>query len=205
MKIYLSIGWNKKVKAFVKEHDLGWCISPDAMMSPGDVPYFLDNGAFHAFIHKKLWSENKFKILVQKYPNYDFVVAPDIVCGGNKSLNHSLMYSDKIQGPLYLAVQDGMTMASVRPYIDSFDGLFIGGSISWKFQTARMWASLAHLHDKKCHAGRVNSWEGYIHMHYSGVDSVDGSTASRHSDDTQIKKYFSHLKYQSKLPRQEQQ
>jgi hypothetical protein len=201
LKIYLSIGGGQKVRDFIKNYDLaGWCIAPDKVMMPGEFPYILDNGEFHAWNHKKPWSENRFKRLVQKLPNYDFVVAPDIVCGGNRSLNKSLEYVDQIPGPLYLAVQDGMTMASVRPFVDRFDGIFIGGSISWKFQTARMWSDLAHLHGKKCHAGRVGTWEGMIHMHYSGVDSIDSSTASRHQDDTHIRKYLEHLKYQSSLP-----
>jgi len=205
MKIYLSIGGSKKVLSFVRDLNLGWCIAPDKYMNPLEIPYFLDNGAYHSFIHKTPWSENKFKILIQKAPEYDFVVAPDIVCGGNSSLNKSLEYVDKIPGPLYLAVQDGMTMASVRPFIDQFDGIFIGGStnrnidISWKFQTARMWADLAHLHGKRCHAGRVNTWEGYVHMHQCGVDSVDGSYASRHHDDRHIRKYLDHLACQRKL------
>ena len=118
-------------------------------------------------------------------------------------MQHGIMelleYVDKIPGPLYLAVQDGMTEKTVRPVLEMFDGLFIGGSISWKFQTARMWADIAHLNGIKCHAGRVNSWEGYIHMHFCGVDSVDGSTASRHQDDTQIRKYFDHLKTQTTI------
>lgn len=199
MKIYLSIGGSKKVKAFVRELGLGWCITPDNYMNPGEFPYFLDNGAFHAFIHKKLWSENRFKILVQKCSDYDFIVAPDIVCGGSESLKKSLEYVDKIPRPLYLAVQDGMNAAIVTKVIDQFDGIFIGGSVSWKFSTARMWADLAHLHGKKCHAGRVNTWEGYVHMHCCGVDSVDGSYASRHHDDKHIRKYLDHIKYQRQL------
>jgi hypothetical protein len=199
MKIYLSIGGSKKVKAFVHELGLGWCIAPDKVMNPNGTPYILDNGAFHAHIHKLPWSENRFKILVKKFPDYDFVVAPDIVCGGGRSLSKSMEYVDQIPGPLYLAVQDGMNAAMVTPFIDRFAGLFVGGSISWKFNTARMWAALAHLYGKKCHAGRVNTWEGYVHMHYCGVDSVDGSYASRHHDDHHIRKYLEHLKHQSQL------
>lgn len=201
LKIYLSIGGGQTVRDMITKYNLaGWCIAPDKVMNPGEFHFILDNGAFHAHIHGKNWSEHRFKLFVQKFPGYDFVVAPDIVCGGNRSLNKSLEYVDQIPGPLYLAVQDGMTMASVRPFLDRFDGVFIGGSISWKFSTARMWADLAHLHGKKCHAGRVGTWEGMVHMHYSGVDSIDSSTASRHQDDTHIRKYFEHLKYQSRLP-----
>jgi hypothetical protein len=201
MKIYLSMGGSKKVQAFVRELGLGWCIAPDKVMDPKGVPYFLDNGAFHAWRHKEPWSENRFKNLVHKLPDYDFVVAPDVVCGGAKSLGRSLEYVGKIPGPLYLAVQDGMNAAMVTQFMDSFDGLFVGGSISWKFNTARMWADLAHLHGMKCHAGRVGTWEGFVHMHYCGVDSVDSSTASRHSDDSHIRKYRDHLVSQTNLQR----
>jgi hypothetical protein len=36
-------------------------------------------------------------------------------------------------------------------------------------------------------------------MHFCGVDSVDGSTASRHDDPRELKKYLDHLKFQSQL------
>jgi len=111
----------------------------------------------------------------------------------------SLEYVGKIPAPLYLAVQDGMMACQITDVIDKFDGLFIGGSIPWKFNTARMWADLAHLHGKKCHAGRVGTWEGFIHMHYCGVDSVDTSSPVRNRCDDHIVKYFDHLKFQSRF------
>ncbi len=199
MKIYLSIGGSRTVKQFVHDLNLGWCIAPGKIMNPKDVPYFLDNGAFAAWKHKRLWDEGPFLKLVEKYPDYEFVVAPDIVCGGRQSLMRSLEYVGKIPGALYLAVQDGMQGNTVSEYIDYFDGLFIGGSIPWKFSTARMWADIAHHHGKKCHAGRVGTWGGLIHMHFSGIDSVDSSTASRHQDDSQIRKYLDHLKNQKTI------
>ncbi|MCK9593971.1 MAG: hypothetical protein M0Q91_18375 [Methanoregula sp.] len=114
-----------------------------------------------------------------------------------------LEYVGRIPVPLYLAVQDGMTEMDVRPFVDTFDGLFIGGSVSWKWNTARMWADLAHLHGKKCHAGRVGTWEGFLHMHFCGVDSVDTTTPARHQDDSHIVKYLSDLKFQSRLMKRE--
>jgi hypothetical protein len=199
MKIYLGIVGSKKVQSFAKEHNCGWCLTPDNNRTISHGTYFLDNGAFTAWKNNTKWNENKFKVLVSKYPNYDFVVAPDIVCGGNESLAQSCKYIEKIPGPLYLAVQDGMSAKSVLEYIDLFDGLFVGGSIQWKFSTARMWADIAHLHGKKCHAGRVGTWEGFIHMYASGIDSVDTTTPSRHQCDFHIQKYHSHLKYQTHI------
>jgi hypothetical protein len=199
MKIYLGIVGSSKVQEFAREHGCGWCLTPDNARDPKELPYFLDNGAFSAWKNQTPWSEKRFLNLINKYPNYDFVVAPDIVCGGTGSLMQSLEYTGKIPGPLYLAVQDGMCANQVTEFVDRFDGLFVGGSIPWKFSTARMWADLAHLHGKKCHAGRVGTWEGFVHMHFSGVDSVDTTTASRHQDDGHIRKYLEYLKYQRQL------
>jgi len=203
MKIYLAIGGSDKVRGFVEKYDLGWCIAPDNARDPKGVSYFCDNGAFHAWKHGTVWSANRLQTLLKRYPNYNFVVAPDIVCGGESSLKRSIEYIGKIPGNLYLAVQDGMTAKMVTDildqYLGAFAGLFIGGSISWKFQTARMWADIAHLYKMKCHAGRVGTWKGLIHMHYSGIDSVDSSTASRNGNDTNIRKYYDHLKNQRKL------
>jgi hypothetical protein len=193
MKIYLGIVGSETVQNFAKQHGCGWCLTPDNNRKVPHGTYFLDNGAFSAWKNGAVWDENKFKVLVSKYPDYDFVVAPDIVCGGMRSLQQSLHYVGEIPRPLYLAVQDGMQGDTIRKYLIGFDGIFIGGSISWKFQTARMWADIAHLHDLKCHAGRVGTWEGFIHMHHCGVDSVDTTTASRHQDDSHIKKYLDHL------------
>jgi hypothetical protein len=79
MKIYLGIVGSKKVQAFAKQHDCGWCLTPENNRKIPHGTYFLDNGAFTAWKNKTRWDEVAFKILVNKYPNYDFVVAPDIV------------------------------------------------------------------------------------------------------------------------------
>jgi hypothetical protein len=216
MMIYESIGGGKKINAFVKEHNLGWCLAPDNIMNPNGQPYFHDCGTFHDKVHGKAWEIDPFKRLVAKYPDYDFVVLPDIpqinpVCDRNEgrklamaSLRMSLSYLDKIPSPVYLAVQDWMRQDDISPYVDSVDGLFVGGSLEWKMKTALDWANLAHLHKKKCHVGRVNQYESLRFMHFCGVDSVDGSTASRHDDPSEIQKYFDHLKYQTQLKQQEQ-
>jgi len=198
MKIYLGIGGSKKVDAFRKKWGCGWLLNPDNHRK-NDGPYILDNGAYSAWKNKTQWNENKFKILIGKYPDYDFVVAPDIVCGGMDSLKQSLKYIDEIPSPLYLAVQDGMQGETIRKYLSGFNGIFIGGSIQWKYQTSRMWADIAHLHKLKCHAGRVGTYEGLIQMHFAGVDSVDTTSPVQNQTDYNIKKYYEHLKYQREL------
>jgi hypothetical protein len=199
VKIYLGIVGDHRVQAFAEKHDCGWCLTPENNRSIPSGSYFLDNGAFTAWKNQKKWNENKFFDLLKKYPDYDFVVVPDIVCGGIKSLELSKRYAVAIPRPRYLAAQDGMLLNDVMFNLDLFDGIFIGGSIPWKFQTASAWSQLAHNHDLKCHAGRVGTWEGMIHMHFCGADSVDSTTASRHQSDYHIQKYYDHLKNQSQL------
>ena len=203
MKIYLAIGGNEIVRGYMSKYSLGWCIAPDNARDTKGFPYFCDNGAFRAWKCGTQWSENRFKSLLKRYPDYDFVVLPDIVCGGEKSLIRSINFIGEIPGNCYLAVQDGMNAKMVISTLDNYPGgihgLFIGGSISWKFQTARMWADVAHLYKIKCHAGRVGTWEGLIHMHFSKVDSVDSSSPSRNCSDFHIKKYLDQIKSQSRL------
>jgi hypothetical protein len=148
---------------------------------------------------------------MKKYPNYDFVVIPDVpqinptkdrVIGRKLallSIRESINYIDKIPGPAYFAVQDWMMQSDITPLIERVDGLFVGGSLEWKIKTAFDWSNLAHAYKKKCHVGRVNQYETLRYMHYCGIDSVDGSTASRHDDPKEIEKYFNHLKYQRQL------
>lgn len=211
MEIYISIGGGKKMNPFVVENNLGWCLAPDNDSNPKNQKYFLDNGKFHAEAHNKPWTENPFKRLLAKYPNYDFCVLPDKpqinpvrdrVLGrklATQSIQESLKYISEIPDPLYFAVQDWMMQSDIIPLIERVDGLFVGGSLEWKIKTAMDWSNMAHAWGKKCHVGRVNQYETLRYMHYCGVDSVDGSTASRHDDPRELIKYFDHLKYQRTL------
>jgi len=202
MQIYLSVSGSKKVQQFAKEHECGWCLTPDNHRQMSNGPYFIDNGAFSAWKNKTEFNPDPFFRLCRKYPDFDFAVWPDIPHGGAESLHFSyqmLKYRDEVPGPIYLAVQGPVTMGDVQPIIEHFDGIFIGQPLSWKFNTARMWADLAHLHGKKCHAGGIGTREGFVHMHCCGVDSVDTTTQSRHQDDSHIRKYLDHLRCQSNL------
>jgi hypothetical protein len=211
MEIYISIGGGKTINQYVIENNLGWCLAPDNVMNPGGQKYFHDCGTFHAECHGKVWASNPFKRLLNKYPNYAFAVLPDkpqinLVYDLVKqrklamdSLKLSLSYLGEITRPVALAVQPGMMQSDIRLYMNEVDVIFVGGPPEWKQKTALDWANLAHLYKKKCHVGRVNQYETLRFMHYCGVDSVDGSTASRHDDPSELIKYFNHLKYQQTL------
>ena len=217
MKLYISIGGGKIINEFVLANNLGWCLSPSSPMDPKGQSYIIDNGAFRSAKNSEPFNLTAFKVLVSKYRNPDFVILPDIPQIvptfdqkvkrklALQSLGRSLKYLDELPHPYYLPVQDGITQKDIIEYIDQVDGIFVGGTLNikeqwgWKVKTALDWANLAHLYKKKCHVGRINQCETLLYMDYCGVDSIDGSTASRHDDVTELRKYFEHLKYQTKL------
>ena len=127
--------------------------------------------------------------LMDRYPDYDFVVVPDIVAGGMESLYYSLSFVDTIKRPRYLAVQDKMYSQGVRRYLSKFDGIFVGGTIPWKMQTMKMWVDIAHLHGIKCHVGRIGNLQGYLICNALGVDSVDGTYPSRNADSRPVRAF----------------
>lgn len=74
-----------------------------------------------------------------------------------------------------------MTDADVVQYIGPDVGVFVGGSTDWKLATLYDWAALAQSRGAWCHVGRVNSVRRIRLCHLAGVDSFDGTSASRYS------------------------
>jgi hypothetical protein len=140
----------------------------------------LDNGAFPAFTNGTVWSPTGFLKRLDRLhnqANFDFAICPDIVAGGDRSLAFSEEWRQKLQGiSLYLAVQDGMTAASVVKVLHGYCGLFVGGTIQWKIDTAPAWLSMARQHGKKCHIGRIGTINRLAYCRHLGVDSVDSTT-----------------------------
>jgi len=112
----------------------------------------------------------------------DFIVCPDIIFGGMKSLEYSLMWAD---GELFSAprvavvVQDGMSPKRIMHDIDSFTHIFIGGSVDWKWRTAKEWVDFAHDNDKKCHIGQCGQLKYLELAKEYGADSVDSASFVR--------------------------
>ena len=98
----------------------------------------------------------------------------------------------------YLPVQDGMSEYDLIPStIDRIDGIFVGGSVVWKWRTAKDWCEFAHLVGLDCHIGRVNSERQILAARHAGADSVDGSTASRHHSVDRLLRYRALLQEQA--------
>ena len=188
-------------------------IGLDLLYSPtyGKIPrqcedgrFALDNGAFSAYANRTPWDEDRFYIMVHQIEERGvspaFVVLPDIVAGGLRSLARSMEHVGKLPDDWrkYLPVQDGMSVYDLIPaVITRIDGVFVGGSTVWKWRTAKDWCEFAHRVGLDCHIGRVNSERQILAARHAGADSVDGSTASRHHSMDRLIRYLARLREQA--------
>lgn len=94
--------------------------------------YAIDNGAWTAYQRGEPFDESAFLAVVDKLgERADWIVLPDIVLGGLGSLDFSLRWMERLRGmpsQLLIAVQNGMQLQDVAPYLSPVVGIFIGGS-----------------------------------------------------------------------------
>jgi hypothetical protein len=186
MKSYASN--TRTVRNLETFHRHGWriLVSPQNPNPPAGLPFAIDNGAWPTFTQKLPFDSDGFSNLVETHgAAADFVVVPDIVAGGLRSLEFSLSWLDRLQGIrlLLLPVQDGMTAGDVGPVLRRYPGLgiFLGGSTEWKLQTMYGWGMVAHAIGCYYHVGRVNSRRRIRLAHEAGADSIDGTSGTRYS------------------------
>lgn len=152
--------------------------------------FALDNGAFSAFHNRVKWDGRKYKKYLERHlikGRPDFIITPDLVAGGLKSLKFSLGWNKWIRKKYpdikqYLAVQDGMLASDVGDCLVLFDGLFIGGTLCWKYSTSKMWASVAHDYHMPCHIGRVGTSDKIVWARLIvEADSIDSTSWARNN------------------------
>jgi len=172
------------------------------LLAPGQHPththgWMLDNGAWSAFQSGQSFDGPAFIRHVTLHGRYaDAVVTPDIVAGGLASLELSLWWIPKLYWACVLQllpVQDGMEPHHVAPHLESMGrrwsrphqrhvapvGIFVGGSTEWKEATLGVWGELARRYECLLHVGRVNSARRIQLCKDAGVDSFDGTSATR--------------------------
>jgi hypothetical protein len=141
-------------------------------------PWGFDNGAFAAWSHGEPFPTGAFQArlaaaLRMAQPPI-VAVTPDIVAGGERSLEFSLEWRAQLPDawPWFLAVQDGMDREDVADALPAFAGLFLGGSTAFK-RTAQQWADLAHAGQRRFHYGRASLPRRIDHAIRVGADSLD--------------------------------
>jgi len=176
MKVFFAEHGNKYFLQRMQEEGFGLMYS-DRPVKEG--LYGFDNGAYSAYTQGKPFPETKFLKRIDHAITVStpyMAVCPDIVMGGMESLDFSLEWIDKLpEWPWYLAVQDGMTPEDVRPHLNKFFGIFIGGSNPFK-DTIPLWQSLG----VPVHYGRCGTRRKVARALQLGVDSIDSSTPLQH-------------------------
>lgn len=142
--------------------------------------YALDNGAFGCFQRGDPFNWRAFEGLVAAIGDgAEWVIAPDIVCGGLKSLRMSLDWArDWDRCPVLLAVQDGMKADDLKPHLSDRVGIAVGGSTLFKERSLTIWGRLAKETGCYLHVLRVNTRRRLTICRGAGAHSVDGTSAS---------------------------
>lgn len=166
----------------------GWrlLVSAKGVLRTEGMPYALDNGAWSAFTQNQPFDELAFdRAFTLLGEGADWVVCPDIVAGGLRSLEFSLRWLEQLKGcpaKLLIAVQDGMRPDDVRDYLSPAVGIFVGGSTEWKLKTLHSWGILARRRRCHLHVGRVNSAKRILACSAAGgAHSIDGTSASMYA------------------------
>lgn len=166
----------------------GWHIllTPDNPSKPEGLRHAIDNGAWGCFQKGIEFQPDRFERLVRDHGSTsEFTVIPDIVAAGERSLQFSLAWIERLKhlkNPL-LAVQDGMTVSQIRLTLREHPtiGIFLGGSTDWKLQTIREWGELANECSRYYHVGRVNTARRIRLCEEAGAHSFDGTSATKFS------------------------
>lgn len=160
-------------------------VSAKGVLRTEGMRYALDNGAWTAFQQGEAFDEKAFGRAVDLLgEGADWIVLPDIVAGGMASLEFSLRWLDRLKGiptRLLLAVQNGMEPDDVREMLSPAIGIFVGGDTAWKLATVNTWGKLARRRNCHLHVGRVNSAKRIELCAAAGVNSIDGTSATRYA------------------------
>ena len=166
----------------------GWrlMISRAGVWRTEGFPYALDNGAWTDFRSGRDFDDAAFQALVDKLGgDADWIVAPDIVAGGLRSLRLSLVWLAPLlvrTRMVLIPVQDGMGPQDlVNIVLPTRIGIFLGGSTDWKLANMRPWGEFCAERGVYFHVGRVNTQKRFRLAHIAGADSVDGSSATRYA------------------------
>lgn len=178
----------------LKLHGIGECTVRGELKSRKRDPWFYDNGAYRDWTAKKDFNVTQFSRDMRRIRysagsdgSPDFVVLPDKVAAGTESLAFSSMWWGDVTGlRCYLAVQNGMTARDVTAWVKVhrailaeledppiIAGIFVGGTLQWKVETAPQWIDVAHELNIRCHVGRVGVPDRVRWARAIGADSID--------------------------------
>lgn len=155
-----------------------------------------DNGAWSDFKKGEPFNEDRFvrfilyvEAQVRAGNPPLWIVIPDIVMGGEASLDLSVRWLRKLRRRrglrgvrFMLAVQNGMEagkmLGRVKRIVCPRVGIFIGGGTEWKLAHLKLWRRISRERGALVHCARVNTARRIRACAAAGVDSFDGSSPS---------------------------
>jgi hypothetical protein len=183
---YASNTGTKRNLQALRDHGWSILLTPDNPQPREGLSHSADNGAWWAHKNGRPFRDKPFMDLVERHgASCDFVVIPDIVAAGMKSLEFSLSWLPRLKHlkKLLLPVQDGMDIFTVSAVLHGVTnlGIFLGGTTEWKLATMREWGVVAAVARRHYHVGRVNTMRRVRLAHEAGADSFDGTSATMFS------------------------
>ena len=179
---YASRTGTRRNLAVLRKAEWRLLVSPSCLRTEG-FPYALDNGAWSSYTQGRTFNSRAFEQALSRLGRLaDWTVLPDIVTGGQASLELSLRWMRRVLDAspyALLAVQDGLALDDVAPFLGKRVGIFVGGSTVWKEATLLQWGALGRQIGCWVHVGRVNSVRRIHLCAMAGVTSFDGSSVSR--------------------------
>ncbi len=179
MKVYIGQTRARWLTAELAALGYGECTNRGEL-PPRRYPWFFDNGAFADWKADRPWDEQAYtediqELIRRPLVTPDFLVAPDIVAGGVKSLDLSREWLPRLRaiGPVYVAVQNGMAIDPAT--IEGFDGIFVGGDLEWKLLTGGGWVRLGFAQGVPVHVGRVGTGKRVQWARDIGAASIDSA------------------------------
>ncbi len=168
---------------------LGHLYSPGAQRGPWPwFPFALDNGAFSAWTEKtNFFDEEKWAIIERRWHQLIvwtqvkpqkplWAIVPDVPGNAERTLERWEQYVGQLGDiPPALAVQDGMTPATVRALRVQPAVIAVGGTKKWKWETVSTWAR----EFPRVHLLRCCSPERLYELEELGVESCDGTGWAR--------------------------
>lgn len=144
--------------------------------------FILDNGAFNCYRKNKPWDASLFVRRLNQLPEKahapDWVILPDVVTDPRGTYRRAKEWAPWIDHPTLYPCQDGVSPQRACDIAAELDagGLFIGGTVAWKRDTAAAFVEAAHDNGLHAHIARPTdiAW-----AESTGCDSVDTTSIVR--------------------------
>lgn len=189
MIYYASRTGTKRNLAAIRDAGIRLLVSCAGEWRTEGFPYCLDPGTWTDHkLGREIFDGETFQRFIDELgPGGDFIIAPDIVAGGLRSLVRTVEWLDRCKARcalVLIAVQDGMHPVDVVQFIGPNVGIFLGGSTEWKVEHMEQWGAFCAKWGCHYHVGRANSRRRLRLAIASGAATADGSGPARFAKHT---------------------